>query len=97
MKKNVVVTELIPVDSRKSFNGRAKIVEAAGRKNLLSYATLMCGIDPDGAVHRYSDFQSATTNRHVKAFLETVGADIGPGEFKKLPVERAPDIGIDFA
>lgn len=95
--KKIIVTELIPTDSRKSFNGRAKIVEANGRKNLLSYSTLMCGIDSRGKIHRYSDFQSATTNRHVKAFLETVGADCTTSEFKKLPLEQAPDIGIDFA
>ena len=97
MKKNIVVTELIPVDSRKSFNGHAKIIENAKGKHLLSYSTLMCGIDSRCVVHRYSSFQSATTNRHIKAFLETVGADIGPSEFKKLPVEAAPDLGIDFA
>ncbi len=62
--------ELSPNDGRKSFYGKAKVEEHAdGRAELYSYGTHVATIYPDGNVEVFN-MQSATTLRHIKAFLE---------------------------
>ena len=94
--KNIVKvtkTELMPTSSRKSFYGKALVL---GGKNstrwLQSYNTIMCSVDSDGHVRRHSDHRSYTTDRHVKAFLETFAPDMDPAEFRKLEVEPRPTL-----
>lgn len=94
--KNIVKvtkTELTPTSSRKSFYRRAFVLEGKDSTHWLqSYNTIMCSVDRDGHVRRHSDYSSNTTNRHVKAFLETFAPDMDPAEFRKLEVEPRPTL-----
>lgn len=89
----VTKTELTPTSSRKSFYGKALVLEGKdGMRWLQSYNTIMCSVDRDGHVRRHSDHRSYTTDRHVKAFLETFAPDMDPAEFRKLDVELRPTL-----
>ena len=94
--KNIVKvtkTELMPTSSRKSFYGRAFVLEGKDSTHWLqSYNTIMCSVDRDGHVRRHSDYRSNTTDCHVKAFLETFAPDMDPAEFRKLEVEPRPTL-----
>ena len=94
--KNIVKvtkTELTPTSSRKSFYGKAFVLEGKDSTHWLqSYDTVMCSVDRDGHVRRHSDHRSYTTDRHVKAFLETFAPDMDPAEFRKLEVEPRPTL-----
>lgn len=81
------IYELTPVNGRKSFNGKAKVIVQKNVRFLLSYDTIMGAIDADGKVHRYSDFYSATTVNHVRSFC-----DMGKKEFWSLPLEKCPKV-----
>lgn len=68
------VYELRPVDNRKSFYGKAKVIEKDnGEKVLQSYNTEVCKITSGGEFVRLWDDYSATTMRHVNAFLSLFG------------------------
>lgn len=67
---------LHPVDGRKSFYGKAGVIEENGNVYLRSYNTIVCGI-VDGEFRRFWDEESATTMRHVNAFLAYAGIDGG--------------------
>ena len=89
----VTKTELMPTSSRKSFYGRAFVLEGKDSTHWLqSYNTIMCSVDRDGHVRRHSDYSSNTTSRHVKAFLETFAPDMEPAKFRKLEVEPRPTL-----
>ena len=94
--KNIVKvtkTELMPTSSRKSFYGKALVLEGKDSTRWLqSYNTIMCSVDSDGHVRRHSNHRSYTTDRHVKAFLETFAPDMDPTEFRKLEVEPRPTL-----
>lgn len=94
--KNIVKvtkTELMPTSSRKSFYGKAFVLEGKDSTHWLqSYNTIMCSVDRDGHVHRHSDYSSNTTSRHVKAFLETFAPDMEPAKFRMLEVEPRPTL-----
>ena len=73
--------ELIPVDGRKSFYGKAAVlVYANGTEVLKSYGTKVVKRNPDGTLVRMWDGWSATTGRHIKAFcgLNKAGFDALP-------------------
>ena len=89
----VTKTELMPTSSRKSFYGKAFVLEGKDSTHWLqSYNTIMCSVDRDGHVRRHSDYSSNTTNRHVKAFLETFAPGMEPAKFRKLEVEPRPTL-----
>lgn len=70
------IYELIPgqYDRRKSFYGKAKVIEKDnGETVLLSYDTEVCKINTNGEFIRLWDGYSATTTRHVNAFMELFG------------------------
>ena len=68
------VFELMPDNNRKSFYGRALVyVTDDGTKTLRSYQTAVCRVTPDGVFHRMWSGYSATTMRHVNAFLKLYG------------------------
>ena len=94
--KNIVKvtkTELTPTSARKSFYGKALVLEGKDSTRWLqSYDTVMCSVDRDGRVRRHSAYRSNTTDRHVKAFLETFASDMEPAEFRKLAVEPRPTL-----
>lgn len=72
------VFELPCMDSRKSFYGKAKVIECKnGVKLLQSYNTIVCAIDENGEFARLWDGYSVTTMRHVNSFLSFYGLDGG--------------------
>lgn len=85
------ITELIPANGRKSFGGKAKLIETDAGKFLLSYETIVAGCI-GGEVHRYWDAQSNTTNTHLASFFRTVGVSLTPKKFNSLPTEETPNL-----
>ena len=68
MKK--VKFEFKPVDGRKSFYGKAKVVHYSDGLTILhSYETPVCAINENDCFVRLWDGWIATTARHVNAFL----------------------------
>lgn len=68
--ENILMYELFPrYDSRKSFYGKAKVLETDSGVYLCSYDTLVCGIE-DGVFKRFWAGYSATTMRHVNEFAK---------------------------
>lgn len=83
---------LQPNDSHKSFYGKATVVETDDGIFLVSYRTIVCGIDNSRKFYRFWPGYSATTMRHINAFLAAYWM---PGGGKKwwdaLPVEKYSD------
>jgi hypothetical protein len=76
-------------DSRKSFYGKAHVIENSGKLILKSYDTEVCGIDENGVFHRYWSGESSTTMRHINEFIRQNGIDGGGVEWwRRQPVER---------
>ena len=67
------IFDLRPVDGHKSFYGKAQVIRDSGWTYLYSYQTPVCGISPAGAFFRFWWGYSATTMRHINAFLEAYG------------------------
>lgn len=63
------VYDLNCYDSRKSFYGKAKVIERDGEKLLQSYNTIVCKIDKDGNFVKLWDGYSYTTLRHINSFI----------------------------
>lgn len=66
--KYVGIFDLRPIDGRKSFYGKAKVLKRNGCIYLMSYDTVVCCIDENGCFNRIWHGYSATTMRHVNAF-----------------------------
>ena len=63
------IFDLPCLDSRKSFYGKAHVIEHDdGRKQLQSYNTIVAEIDNNGNYNRLWDGNTQTTNRHIKSF-----------------------------
>lgn len=65
----------LPATKQKSFYGKAKVLEVNGETTLQSYDTIMLNIK-DGEVVWFNKDEwnySATTMKHVNAFLEFNG------------------------
>ena len=80
--------ELTPTDGRKSFYGKARVIELdTGEIICKSYQTDVGAIRGGKFVRTWSGY-SATTMRHVNAFLAAFGLP-GGGEawWDSLPVE----------
>ena len=73
--------ELTPDDSKKSFYGKAIVVDENGVKTLFSYNTKIMSMDNDGSIRRYYDDWTATTGRHIKAFC-----GMNKKEFMEMPI-----------
>ena len=66
--------ELIPNDGRKSFYGKAKVIEKDNGETVLqSYDTEVCKITSGGEFVRLWSGYSVTTMRHINSFLQLVG------------------------
>ena len=66
--------ELIPTDGRKSFYGKAVVIEKDNGETVLqSYDTFVCKITKSGEFVRLWSGYSATTMRHVNSFLQRFG------------------------
>ena len=81
------IRELYPEDGRKSFYGKALVIEKNGRELLRSYDTVVAYRDRKGKLHRTWPGWSATTGRHIYAFCGKHKA-----EWDKLPIEPEPAI-----
>lgn len=87
------IYELTPggYDRAKSFYGKAKVIEKDGETLLQSYDTTVCKIDKSGEFVRMWEGYSATTMRHINAFIEMFGISGGGKKWwDALPVEEKP-------
>ena len=93
--EKMIITELTPVNGRKSFNHKAKLLQSPKKSAyyLRSYDTTMAGY-VEGKVHRYSDARSNTTSTHLQSFFDACGVRMTVKEFYALPCETAPTLGI---
>lgn len=87
--------ELPCFDGRKSFYGKAGVIESSnGSKYLRSYETIVASIDPHGKFRRHWRGQSMTTIRHINSFLEFYGVSGGGLKWwnnqKVIPVDLTP-------
>jgi hypothetical protein len=67
--------ELMPVDGRKSFNGKARVIEEKGVSKLLSYDTVVAEYSDLSGKMTVHGYFSPTTARHINAFLNYYGFD----------------------
>lgn len=79
------IYELIPMNGRKSFYGKAKVIEAGGWKFLQSYDTIVCGVDSSNGFHRFWDGYSLTTMNHIKSFR----GGMSKKDWDSFPVEKS--------
>ena len=86
--QKVIISELKPTNGRKSFYGNAELmyIPEGGATYLRSYNTIVAGYI-NGKVYRFWGGRSTTTDRHLAAFLATVGANISVSEFNHLDVD----------
>lgn len=93
--QKVIISELKPTNGRKSFGGKAKLMYNPDNMAhyLRSYNTTMAGC-VKGKVHRYSDYQSATTSNHLRSFFDCCGVTMTVKEFYALKCEKCPDLAI---
>lgn len=68
---------LQPTDSRKSFYGKARVIEDGDTYTLISYTTAVARIQ-GGRFARLWDGYSATTMRHINSFRNTYGFESIP-------------------
>lgn len=79
MQRNIV--ELIPIDGRRSFYGKARAERVGGKWVCYSYNIPVASVDDAGKVKRLWNGQSVTTSRHLRAFFATFGGSLE--EWKK--------------
>lgn len=83
------IYELEPVNSQKSFYGKAQVHEDRGVRTLFSYGTPVASINVSGVFTRLWDDWSATTGKHIKAFCVNEGVEvINKAAWDKMPVTR---------
>ena len=64
-----MVYELIPIDGRKSFYGKARVkIDENGIETLISYNTPIIKKYPSGKLVKLFSGWTQTTGRHIKAF-----------------------------
>ena len=69
--------ELPCFDGRKSFYGKAKVIEQDnGTKQLRSYNTIVCEIEPNGEYKKVWAGSTMTTNRHIKSFKKFYNLEV---------------------
>lgn len=91
------IFELEPKDGHKSFYKKAKVLEKEdGRRFLMSYKTPVCYLDKNNQFVRLWNGYSATTMRHINAFLALYLVD-GGGKawWNKQPVHKVQEVNYD--
>lgn len=73
--------ELVPENGRKSFYGKAKVLEESDGKVLLSYGTRIMKIFDSGSMVRYWNDWTTSTGTHIKSF-----SGLNKKEFLELPL-----------
>lgn len=71
------IYELIPTNGRKSFYGKAKVIECEGENFLQSYNAIVCKVDKNGKFVKMWDGYSATTMSHINDFVKLFNIDGG--------------------
>lgn len=66
------IYDLPCMDNRKSFYGKAKIIECKEGRYLQSYNTLVCFLSYGGTFEKLWDGYSNTTMRHINSFMAFV-------------------------
>ena len=70
--------EIFPVDGRKSFYGKCRVIETEQVLYLRSYDILVCYWDKKRKVfNKLWDGYSLTTMRHVNSFMRYLGLSLG--------------------
>ena len=69
------ITELIPTNGRKSFYGKAKVIETDNEIKLLSYNTIVAEYNKDTNQYKENGKYSQTTSAHINAFKKYLGID----------------------
>lgn len=78
------ITELKPANSQKSFYGKAMVAtDGNGTQTLLSYGTPVAKWK-DGKITRLWAGKSATTTKHIAAFLAHLGVSMTTKEFNSM-------------
>ena len=67
------IYELTPINERKSFYGKAKVVETDNLIQLLSYDTIVAEFNKDTKEYKVNGEYSQTTNTHIKSFVKFLG------------------------
>lgn len=74
-------------DSRKSFYGKARVLEEGDRKTLISYNTKICTISGPGTFQKLWSGWSNTTARHINEFRQQAGLPaINKKQWHDLPM-----------
>lgn len=69
--------DLLPNDNHKSFYSKAVVREFEHGSVLMSYGTPVVAVDESGKIHRLWSGYSATTMRHVNAFMANMNIPQG--------------------
>lgn len=67
--------ELTPIDGRKSFYGKARVIDDGKIAKLLSYDTIVAEYNRTTKEMKINGEYSDTTRRHINAFLSYYGFD----------------------
>ena len=65
--------ELTPINGRKSFGGKAKVIVENGVAKLLSYSTFVAEIKLENKEFTQNGEYSQTTNKHIRCFKDFYG------------------------
>lgn len=85
------ITELKPVDSRKSFYGKAIIIEEDNNLYCKSYETIVAKFNNNSKELVINGYYSHTTKRHIDSFLSYINAP----SFSKKDIENGLKVKID--
>ena len=94
------VDELKPRYGSKSFYGKARIAHIESKSGrvyeiLISYNTAVCMLDSAGRFVRLWNGYSATTAKHIAAFMSRYGlSGVGKHEWLELPVGKPSRIAV---
>jgi hypothetical protein len=97
----IVVDELKPSYSRKSFYGKARIAHVESKSGrvysiLISYNTAVAMIDSAGRFVRLWNGYSSTTMKHIGAFMDRYKLrNIGKHEWLEMPIGKPSGIAVD--
>ena len=67
------IYDLICYDNRKSFYGKAQVIETHEGRYLKSYDTIVCFLSFGGTFKKLWSGYSMTTMRHINSFMYYVG------------------------
>lgn len=65
--------ELSPINGRKSFNGKCRVIEDNSILKLQSYDTIVAEYNKNTDEVKVNGYYSATTMTHINSFLNHVG------------------------